>query len=874
VTAQARAIEHGRCAASNGAGMHRMNRRHSAIVVMLAAVCARAWAAPAPPPPDWRDQVIYFAMIDRFDDGDTRNDDQHAGEFDPRDGAHYSGGDLAGLTRRLDYIRGLGATALWITPPVAHQWWNTRANYGGYHGYWADDFSKVDPHFGTLADYRTLADGLHARGMYLVQDIVVNHVADYFRYDAPPGGDPARGYVPLVDPRGRHAPTQPPFDLNDPRRAADRAAAIYHWTPDIRDFGAPAQEKSWQLAGLDDLDTENAQVRRALRATYGRWIREVGVDAYRVDTAFYVPPAFFDDFLNSTDRRAPGILRVARDAGKPAFHVFGEGFGLDRAFDDTQARKIEAYVRDARRRTLLPGMINFPLYGTALDVFARGRPTAELADRIQRMMRVHSAPQLMPTFVDNHDVDRFLATGSDAALRQALLAVMTLPGIPVIYYGTEQGFTQPRAAMFAQGFGSGGRDHFDTGSAGYRYLQRVTALRRANRVLSRGAPALLASNAAGPGALAWRMDADGGAMLVVFNTADRPALLDALEVPLRERLRPLFAIDGDAPPWRADRPLVLPPRAGYVWRIDDESNAGMTRAIPPTLDIPTANAGDTLVVHGTGIAGAQLALVVDGDLDAATHVVVRRDGRWQARTSTSAFVDPDVAHRMVAFDATAGLASTAATFHVHRDWTPLADVDDAIGDDTGPTGRYTYPDDPGWRASHPGDLQHLRAEASGGALRLSMRMREISRAWNPANGFDHVALTIYIELPAHRGGLSAMPLQDASLPAGMRWHRRLRIGGWSNLLTAWAGADMQHEGMPVVPGAQLSVDAAAHELRVTLPAAALGDGRSLHGARIYVTTWDYDGGYRPLAPQAGAHVFGGGAADAPKVLDSALLRLR
>ena len=83
------------------------------------------------PAPDWRDQVIYFAMIDRFDDGDPSNDDQHAGEFDPHDGAKYSGGDLRGVERRLGYIEALRATALWITPAVANQWWNPRSHYGG-----------------------------------------------------------------------------------------------------------------------------------------------------------------------------------------------------------------------------------------------------------------------------------------------------------------------------------------------------------------------------------------------------------------------------------------------------------------------------------------------------------------------------------------------------------------------------------------------------------------------------------------------------------------------------------------------------------------------------------------------------------------------
>ena len=101
----------------------------------LVAGVARADDGPLHvPSPDWRDQVVYFAMIDRFDDGDPRNNDQGAGEYDPADGAKYSGGDLAGLMRRIAHLRGLGATALWITPPVANQWWDPPVGYGGYHG--------------------------------------------------------------------------------------------------------------------------------------------------------------------------------------------------------------------------------------------------------------------------------------------------------------------------------------------------------------------------------------------------------------------------------------------------------------------------------------------------------------------------------------------------------------------------------------------------------------------------------------------------------------------------------------------------------------------------------------------------------------------
>jgi hypothetical protein len=152
------------------------------------AAPARA-AAPATglqlhrPSPDWRDQVLYFVVTDRFADGDPRNNDQGAGEYQPGNRTRFQGGDLAGLRQRLDYIRGLGATGVWLTPPVANQWLGPGGHYGGYHGYWAEHFKQVDAHLGTLDDYRQLSHSLHQRGMVLVQDIVLNHTGDFFWYD-------------------------------------------------------------------------------------------------------------------------------------------------------------------------------------------------------------------------------------------------------------------------------------------------------------------------------------------------------------------------------------------------------------------------------------------------------------------------------------------------------------------------------------------------------------------------------------------------------------------------------------------------------------------------------------------------------------------
>ncbi len=873
--------------------------------------------------PDWRDQVIYFAVTDRFADGDPRNNDQGAGEYAPGQRSRYQGGDLKGLTQRLDYIRGLGATALWITPPVANQWLNPSGDYAGYHGYWAENLLQVDKHLGTLADYQALSRSLHRRGMVLVQDIVPNHMGNYFTYrDRWVKDDPAQGWEAHDQTRPVPRPSQPPFDQNDPRDPKQRAAAIYHWTPDIRDYNDPVQEHSFQMGGLDDLNTENPVVRRALRRSFGHWIRQVGVDAFRVDTAFYVSPGYFADLLYSNDAEAPGVMHVARSTGRKAFHVFGEGFGIDKAGQDVQARKIEGYVTLApaqapqvgpvaaneRRRglkpgqPLMPGMLNFPLYGALGEVFARGKPPAELADRIQRMMAVHRHPHLMPSFVDNHDVDRFLAGSSEAGLRQALLAMFTLPGIPVIYYGTEQGFREQRASMFAAGWGSGGRDRFDTGAPLYRAIAEMAALRKQHRVLSRGVPTVLHAQAAQPGALAWTMTAPTGAargerMLVVFNTAGHESLVDKLPTGLAAgtALRGVYGLQGRPDDRRVDAhgrlTLVLPPFSAQVWRAAPAS-AGHTaqlrsRPMQTGVGRPIAAAAPTLAalpaavlqgdfdVEGGAASGQQtLKLVVDGDLGSAMVVTPDANGRWQARVDTASHIDPSVAHSLVAFDPATTAVSESRSFRVERAWQLQADVSDPAGDDTGPTGTYTYPTDPGWGARRQMDIRRVRVYTAGGALRVAVQTNELSRSWNPANGFDHVAFTIFVELPGQaEPGASVMPLQEGSLPQGLRWHRRLRAHGWSNALFSSQGASARDEGTPVSPGAQIAVDPARQEVEFTIAAAALGRLPSLSGARLWVTTWDYDGGYRALGTTAQAYSMGGApAADqagaAPKVMDS------
>ncbi len=855
--------------------------RHRASICSLLAVAVltagRAGAATEAlnlhvPSPDWRDQIIYLAMIDRFDDGDPSNNDQGAGEFDPKDSSRFSGGDLAGVTRRLDYLKQLGVTAVWLTPPVANQWWDARVNYGGYHGYWAENFKQIDAHFGDLDAYKRLSHELHSRGMYLVHDVVVNHVGNYFSYpDGWDANDPTRHYIANTDARPRAAPTQWPFTLNDPRRDEDRKAAIYHWTPRISDFADAAQQYDYQLADLDDLNTDNPVVRRALRDSYGFWIREAGVDAFRVDTAFYVPPDFFRDFLHADDAEAPGVIAVAKATGRSSFHVFGEGFGLDKPFEEVQARRIETYQHGADR---LPAMINFPLYGSTLDVFARGRPAAVLAHRIRSALQLHANPHLMPTFVDNHDVERFLAGGSAEALRQSLLLIMTLPGIPTIYYGTEQDFTEQRGAMFENGFGSGGRDRFDTSTPSFRFIKSIAKLRRQHPVLSRGVPVVIEANAAAPGAFGYTMKYQDQTAVVFFNTAETESLAASVVagLPPGTRLQPIFSLQDHARPLTVgidgSLTLMLQGRSGEVWLAQKES--GAIEASTARIDIAalasTVVTGD-LRVSGTSHGVDEFQLVVNGDLRSALRVQPDAAGKWQASIDTASLIDPAIEHQLVAWAQSRNAVSQRRTFRVERDWTLATEQSDPAGDDHGRSGKLAYPTDAAWRERRPLDLLGARVFTSGGSLRVEMQLHDLFSQWNPPNGFDHVAVTAFVELPGRSGGARVMPLQSGELPGDMRWHYRLRLGGWTNALFASEGASATNEGRSVAPAAAFDIDAKRHTITFTLPAAALGSAESLAGARIHLTTWDYDGRYRELKPQASGFEFGGGAANDARVLD-------
>jgi glycosidase len=407
-------------------------------------------------------------MPDRYANGDPSNDQggrsggRSVTGFDPTGGGWYHGGDLKGLTgactdpqRGLQRIRDLGFTAIWVTPVAGQQ--TVQGSSAAYHGYWGIDFTDVDPHLGSAADFRAFTDCAHRLGMKVILDVVVNHTGDVILLG---GGSSFVGSdeKPYRDCRGRvflparyaggktfpcmsakYMPRQPivfPADRKAKKPAWLNDVTRYHDRGDI-DFSSCSEAcfEQGDFYGLDDLFTEQPAVVNGLAQVYGDWIRRYQVDGFRVDTAKHVDRAFFKVW-------APKIRAAAHEAGVADFELFGEVF-------ETDAVELSGFVRNRG----IPNVIDFPLQDS-LDRYAGGSAGAKgVAARLADDDYFRGPSGIAPTpatFLGNHDTGRaarmildqsFGAT--DAQLQQRLLLgyslLYLLRGAPVVMYGDEVG---------------------------------------------------------------------------------------------------------------------------------------------------------------------------------------------------------------------------------------------------------------------------------------------------------------------------------------------------------------------------------------------------------------------------------------------------
>ncbi len=590
----------------------RRRRPKRAHLTALCAALAALSAAPAVAQESFRDrppedEVIYFLLPDRFANGDPANDrggrdgDRLVTGHDPTDPGFYHGGDLKGLTGRLDYLQGLGVTALWIAPPFVNKpvQGPPGQESAAYHGYWITDFTRIDPHFGTNEDFRVLVDAAHARDMKVYLDIVINHTADVIRYrecpandcgyrwkgDYPyqrrggldggainpgftgePGGDFSTltradyAYTPFV-PAGEETVKVPAW-LNDPAYYHNRGNSA--WYSEARLDG--------DFSGLDDLFTEHPRVIEGFIDIYGAWIEDYGIDGFRIDTARHVNPEFWQAFV-------PAIMEKARARGVPNFHIFGETYdfqsgtaamhtvvdGLPTVLDFAYQRVVQNMVTGVQH----PDAMGYLLMEDA--IYAGGVATA----------------RRLPTFTGNHDMGRIghlilhaMPDISDAELldRATLAHALVLlgRGVPVIYYGDEQGFTgdgddrRARQDMFATQVPAYADDRrigaaagpFDTGADMYRRIAEMTRVRAADARLRRGGVKVRIADQE-PGVLAVSRLDDDGESLVVFNTSTEARNVN---VPVETGSLEWRALLGQCPA-RAAAPgaiSVSVPALGYV----------------------------------------------------------------------------------------------------------------------------------------------------------------------------------------------------------------------------------------------------------------------------------------------------------------------
>ncbi|MFF5218685.1 pullulanase-type alpha-1,6-glucosidase [Micromonospora sp. NPDC000442] len=607
-------------------------------------------------------EQFYFVLPDRFANGDPRNDrggltgDRLRTGYDPTDKGFYQGGDLKGLTERLDYIEGLGTTAIWLAPvfknrPVQGEGDDVSA---GYHGYWITDFTQVDPHFGSPADLKKLVQLAHRRGIKVYLDVIVNHTADVISYEEDTYTYVDKATAPYRDAQGRpfedrnyadgsrdfpkvdggSFPYTPIFEtradakvkvpawLNDPTMYHNRGDSTF----------AGENSEYGDFFGLDDLWTERPEVVRGMTKIYADWVRSTGVDGFRLDTVKHVNMDFWPQF-------SQGVQQAAARAGKKDFFMFGEVYSADPEITSS-------YVRQGG----LPATLDFGFQEAARGYTANDGSAKALADLYARddlyAARDTHAGRLT-TFLGNHDMGRigsFIANGStDPAthLRRDQLAhelMFLTRGQPVIYSGDEQGFTgaggdkDARQPMFASRTAdyldddllgtdrTHAVDQFDRTHPLYRTIAELGRLRQAHPALRDGVQ-VTRHAADGPGVFAFsRFDPDNRTeYLVAVNNATtaQTVTVDTWSAGATftgihgATTRPVAAGDGKLT-------LTVPPLSAVVHR------AGKAVALPDAKPGITITAPD-----GSPATRAEVTAQVTGDPLARVTMAARvAGGKW------------------------------------------------------------------------------------------------------------------------------------------------------------------------------------------------------------------------------------------------------
>jgi len=366
------------------------------------------------------DDVIYLIMPDRFANGDPLNDEpaEFPGSHDRSKPRAWHGGDLRGLERHLDYLKDLGVTTLWLTPIVKN------GATQDYHGYGAVDLYAVDPHLGSLADYQELIQAAHKQHMKVLFDVVPNHVGPRHPWAAHPPmpdwfhGTPEHHLTAA-------SPLKGPFyglpEKKEITNDAFESLADPHTPPQLR----RNLTEGWFAGILPDMNTENPAVVEYMAQSSIWWAETTGLDGYRIDTFPYVSREFWEQWHTALRRIYPRLSTI------------GEVFHPDPT--------VTSFYQGGRRGwdgidTELTTPFDFPLYFTLRDVLLKGAPVGRLTN-ILRQDSLYPHPEFLVPFFGNHDTTRIsgIPGGTPARLKLAFGLILTVRGIPELYYGDEIG---------------------------------------------------------------------------------------------------------------------------------------------------------------------------------------------------------------------------------------------------------------------------------------------------------------------------------------------------------------------------------------------------------------------------------------------------
>jgi glycosidase len=372
---------------------------------------------------DWRDGILYFVMLDRFNNGDPTNDMPVSGAEPP---GQYQGGDIVGLTQKIQagYFDQLGINTIWITSPLDNTWLAEPGSdghiYSGYHGYWPKDETLIDAHFGTEAQLKTMVQTAHAHNINILIDYVMNHVTT----DSPT-------YMQNVG-NGWFWPNSNGSGGNC-----------------VCGQGCAFDTHCWFDTFLPTFNMLNPDARRWSVGNAIQWAKDLGIDGFRLDAVKQVETVWF------TDLRARVQGEVAWDQ---PFYMVGETFDGNRDL-------IKSYVDP---NTMLDGQFDFPLRAQVLyTILHRTGQMSDLSNLVASNDTFYGANAVMSTFLDNHDVPRAMEHALDTPmydpwdggkennwsgqpqlptssnpfqrLQVAYTFLFTSPGMPMIYYGDEYG---------------------------------------------------------------------------------------------------------------------------------------------------------------------------------------------------------------------------------------------------------------------------------------------------------------------------------------------------------------------------------------------------------------------------------------------------